>query len=129
MTAAWPLALLCGISLASAAISLLALGCVRYSSGAGRQARADTRQIHETVDQLQRSLLALAGEMRDLQQGSVPAPADGVFRSGLNLNRRSQALRMHRRGDPPEQIAASLGVSRQEVDLLLKVHRIVMSRF
>ena len=35
---------------------------------------------------------------------------------------------MHRRGDPPEQIAATLAVSRQEVDLLLKVHRIVMTR-
>ena len=36
---------------------------------------------------------------------------------------------MHRRGDPPEQIAASLEIPLQELDLLVKVHRIVMSSF
>jgi hypothetical protein len=34
---------------------------------------------------------------------------------------------MHRRGDPPEQIAAALDVPYQEIELLLKVHRIVLS--
>lgn len=41
----------------------------------------------------------------------------------LNLSKRSQALRMSRRGDPAERIAASLGIPRREVDLLLKVQR------
>jgi hypothetical protein len=44
----------------------------------------------------------------------------------MNLAKRTQTLRMHRCGDPPEQIAALLDVPHQEVDLLLKVHRIVM---
>jgi hypothetical protein len=34
---------------------------------------------------------------------------------------------MHRRGDSPERIAAALDIPLQEVDLLLKVHRIVIS--
>jgi hypothetical protein len=34
---------------------------------------------------------------------------------------------MHRKGDPPDRIAAALEVPLQEVDLLLKVHRIVLS--
>jgi hypothetical protein len=34
---------------------------------------------------------------------------------------------MHRRGDNPEQIAAALGVPQQEIDLLLKVHQILVS--
>jgi hypothetical protein len=34
---------------------------------------------------------------------------------------------MHRRGEAPDQIASTLEMPRQEVDLLLKVHRIVLS--
>jgi hypothetical protein len=34
---------------------------------------------------------------------------------------------MHRRGEGVEQIASALELPRQEVDLLLKVHRIVLS--
>jgi hypothetical protein len=33
---------------------------------------------------------------------------------------------MHRKGDAPDRIAAALGVPLQEVDLLIKVHRIVL---
>jgi hypothetical protein len=42
------------------------------------------------------------------------------------MNKRSQVLRMHRKGDAPEQIAIALEVPLQEVDLLLKVQRIVL---
>jgi hypothetical protein len=42
------------------------------------------------------------------------------------MNKRSQVLRMQRRGDAPEQIAIALEVPLQEVDLLLKVQRIVL---
>jgi hypothetical protein len=47
-------------------------------------------------------------------------------RAGLNLGTRSQALRMARRGDTPQQIAAALSIPEREVELLLKVQRIVM---
>ena len=49
-----------------------------------------------------------------------PAPAA----SGLNLTRRSQALRMHRRGEAPANIAAALAMPQLEVELLLKVEQI-----
>ena len=45
--------------------------------------------------------------------------------SGLNLNKRSQAIRMSRRGEQPEKIAASLNLPRREVELLVKVSRTV----
>jgi hypothetical protein len=47
-------------------------------------------------------------------------------RSGLNLSKRSQALRMARRGDAPPHIAAALQLPQTEVDLLLKVHRLAV---
>ena len=43
------------------------------------------------------------------------------------MTKRSQALRMHRQRDPPEQIAAALDLPLQVIDFLLKVHRIVLS--
>ncbi len=42
--------------------------------------------------------------------------------SAINLNSRTQILRMHRRGERPEQIAAALSLPLNEVQLLLKIH-------
>ena len=47
----------------------------------------------------------------------VPSPA----RRSVNLSRRSQVIRLSRRGEPVETIAATLGLPRREVELLLKV--------
>lgn len=44
-------------------------------------------------------------------------------RSGLNANRRVQAMRMLRRGEDVSHIAAALGVTRQEVELLIRVQQ------
>ncbi len=63
-------------------------------------------------------------ELTELTQVFVAPPPT---QSGLNLNKRSQALQMHRRGDPPERIAAALSVPRNEVELLLRVHAIMIS--
>lgn len=47
-------------------------------------------------------------------------------RSGLNLNKRSQVLRMSRHGENETNIAAALSLPRKEVELLLKVQKIVL---
>lgn len=129
MIAALPMALLCGLSLASAALSLLVLARARVPTGSTRRkASAEAGRLNDTVRAVQQAVETLSEEVRELRQHpALPAP-DGAPKAGLNLNKRAQALRMHRRGEPPEQIAATLAVSRQEVDLLLKVHRIVMAR-
>jgi hypothetical protein len=49
-----------------------------------------------------------------------PAP----LRSGMNVTKRSQALQMSRRGESPKEIAATLSLPQNEVDLLVKVQRI-----
>ena len=54
----------------------------------------------------------------------VPPPPT---RSGLNLNKRSQALQMSRRGEKPQDIAAALSIPQNEVELMMKVQRIVLS--
>ena|SRR5579862_980362 len=57
---------------------------------------------------------------------TVP-PAEPVFvapaalRSGWNLNKRVQAMRMVRHNEDVSTIAAALGVTRREVELLIRV--------
>jgi hypothetical protein len=50
----------------------------------------------------------------------IPAPA--LITPSLNLNKRTQALRMSRRGAPADKIAAALNLPSREVELLLKIH-------
>lgn len=64
-------------------------------------------------------------EQTERQTGLLVPPPPTL--SGFNLSKRSQAIRMSRRGETPGQIAAALELPRGEVDLLLKVHRIVVS--
>jgi hypothetical protein len=50
-----------------------------------------------------------------------PSP---VNRSGMNAGKRVQAMRMVRRNQDIEHIAAALGTTRREVELLIRVQRV-----
>lgn len=52
----------------------------------------------------------------------TPTPPSG-FANPINLNRRSEAIRMFRRGESPERVAELLGCPRQEARLLLTVYK------
>jgi hypothetical protein len=61
--------------------------------------------------------------------GAQPAPAtpeNSLNQTSVNHTLRSKVLKMHRLGQPPERIAGNLRVNRGEVDLMVKVHEIVM---
>ena len=123
-----PLSILCGLILCSTAVSLFAVyraHCLLREM----KMRAGTRQPQEDtgIQALRDTVEALAAQIHDLQKHPLVAPLPGLPKPGLNLNKRSHALRMHRRGEGADQIAAALELPRQEVDLLLKVHRIVLS--
>ena len=80
------------------------------------------------VEHVSQRVESLSAEWHDIEDQlvNIRAAAPAAPKIGLNLTKRAQALRMHRRGDPPAQIAALLDVPLQEVDLLLKVHRIIL---
>jgi hypothetical protein len=122
-----PFAVLCGLVLASVAVSFVAL--FRAGSLARESAlrAGDDRAVDsEAIEFLRRECTSLSAQLVEIrQQAATVVPASP--KPGLNLNKRSQALRMHRRGDAPDEIAVSLGIPLQEVDLLLKVHQIVIS--
>lgn len=84
------------------------------------------REIHVNAAKNRRRLEEMAARVSEFQQIQpepvyVPLPA---LRSGLNLNRRVQAMRMVRRNEDVSTIAAALGVTRKEVELLVRVQTI-----
>jgi hypothetical protein len=89
-------------------------------------ARTETRAVSKALEAKILDLTAQIREMRN-QQPSEPAPAPCVFIAGqgLNLTTRTKILRMRRRGETTSSIAAALGVQHEEVDLLLKLDRML----
>jgi len=91
--------------------------------------RRQAKKWAEERTALQVANLALRGALDDLRREPEPAAAPAVSATprvaALNLTRRSQVLRLYHRGEMPEQIAAALGVPLNEVDLLLKVNKMV----
>ena len=91
---------------------------LRHRLETERQQRLDMfGEFRVALDNLAHSLQ----EHEKFEESLIPTrTAPGV---SINLTKRSQALRMYRRGDSPEQIGSALQMPRNEVDLLLKVQR------
>jgi len=92
----------------------------------GSRAASAQRQAEGLLENIGSRLASLAAEMEQLKQRGPVVPPAGPPKPGFNLSKRTQALRMHRRGDSPDQIASALEIPLQEVELLLKVHQIVI---
>ena len=124
----WTLSILSGVVLCGTAISLFAVYRAHWALGEiKRQKAGELARGQSEVEAVRATVDALAAQVHDLQSHPPVAVAPGLARPGLNINKRSQALRMHRRGETADQIAAALELPRQEVELLIKVHRIVLS--
>ena len=86
------------------------------------------RELHELRSRITRldftlRLDAMNDRLQEAEErASIPATPVPARRS-VNLSRRSQVIRLSRRGEPVETIAATLGLPRREVELLLKVHQ------
>jgi hypothetical protein len=92
-----------------------------------RSKRREARQ-DSTADELKIRVADLSHRIRDAEERAGVLVAPVPPRSGLNLNKRSQVIRMSRRGEQPDKIAASLNLPKREVELLLKVYsRVVFS--
>jgi hypothetical protein len=75
-----------------------------------------------------RGIVAI-GEPRDVPRAAPEAqPEYPVITQSMNLTRRARAMHMRRRGDEPHTIAAALGISHGEVELLFKLDRIFQQR-
>jgi hypothetical protein len=85
------------------------------------------RELHKQALNNHARIAEVLARLRDAERPapeplSEQAPAPLGVRSGLNLNKRIQALRLHRRGEDVGHIAAALGIPRSEVELMVRVH-------
>jgi len=99
--------------------------------GLARGRLAEAPKIEALEGAFQETRLAvqrIEGELRDVeaQTGMLVSPAQA--KSGLNLSKRTEVLRLHRAGKDAPCIAASLSLPRAEVELLIKVHRIALDQ-
>jgi hypothetical protein len=89
-----------------------------------RAAQSAQREMGDTLERLTGELRAIAAEIRLMQERVDRTVSPPLAVSGLNLNKRSLALRMHRRGESAGQIANALTLPEREVELLLKVQQV-----
>jgi hypothetical protein len=99
------------------------------------QARAGKQEktLQTETARLTAEIAELKGQILELEQTSTSIasslPASGTAAAtgnSVNNTLRSKVLKMHRLGQSPDRIAGALRVPKGEVDLLVKVHKIVM---
>jgi len=89
------------------------------------QARALARESEDARASEQTVVRGLEAELASLRESVRHLEAAPPGRPGglaVNLTKRAQALRMHRRGEAIPSIAAALETPGNEIELLLKVH-------
>lgn len=93
------------------------------------KSRLDRQQADDSTSRrdLKLKLEEITLRLRDSEDRADVLVAPEPPRSGLNLTKRSQVIRMSRRGERAENIAASLSLPRGEVDLLLKINALAVN--
>ena len=86
-----------------------------------RWRRRQTAQESATGE-LNAQMAQLSARVGDAEERAGVLVPPTAPRSGFNLNKRTQVIRMSRRGEQAEKIAASLNLPQREVELLLKVY-------
>jgi hypothetical protein len=86
---------------------------------------ADVSEVVNEVDDLVvRGLKAEVERLRDSVERLETSRPSQPAGAGINLTKRAQVIRMHRRGESVPSIAAALEAPANEIALLLKVHAI-----
>lgn len=92
------------------------------------RAGAAENALEGSMVRLRETLEEVKANLRDVERHAGMLVAPAAAPSGLNLSKRRQALRMYRRGESAERIAASLALPRREVDLLVKVQQLLVNQ-
>ena len=92
----------------------------------GSEWERERESLLEHQRELKTQIVALETAMREQEQRAESISAvtvSSAVRPGMNLQRRAQILRLAKRGDNPQQIATTVGMPQNEVELLLKLHQ------
>jgi DNA-binding NarL/FixJ family response regulator len=121
-------ALVTALALCALLVSLYALYRANLlSHSAAETVTAARKECSDALESMRAKFESMANQVHDSPRPAAFEPLPGTPKACMNLTRRSQALRLRRQGDSPERIAESLEIPRQEVDLLFKVHEIVLN--
>jgi hypothetical protein len=96
---------------------------------AGKQEKtfeAETARLSAEIAELKGQILELEESSNSIAPSTAVAGSPSPTGNSVNNTLRSKVLKLHRLGQSPDRIAGSLRVPKGEVDLLVKVHRIVM---
>jgi hypothetical protein len=85
--------------------------------------RPERRETEQRLDLVNARLDEFAASIEKRNQ-AAPIDVAAPPQPGLNIGKRIHVLRLSRRGDAPQHIAATLHLPRREVELLLKVHEL-----
>ena len=120
--------MLVAISLSLAAACLIASLALWIS--AKIEARASRKRLQAFRVSMETTIRELGAKVEGLQMAPPLAriSPDVTTVQSLNPTTRAKALRMHRAGEAVSSIAATLGVQREEIDLLLKLERLLESQ-
>lgn len=94
-----------------------------------REVRAQARKNNAQLDRMREEIerQAQAAAQRPEPEDS-PGAAPVALRSGMNMSKRTQALRLLRRGEDVSHVCAALGASRREIELLIRVQKLSAQR-
>jgi Flp pilus assembly protein TadB len=115
-----PLALIALLAASMVACAVLFFTLKKEIAEGEARHRAECHALETALSEVRTSLDELRQAVEDPERRAAVAARP---LAGMNLHKRGQVLRLHRRGERPEQIAAALGLPLNEVDLLVKVHR------
>lgn len=91
-----------------------------------RAVRSKVSDSHGAIEINVRELAASVNQLR-VDRENEPGPAVPSPGLGLNLTKRAQVVRMHRRGETVPSIAAALQTPGNEIELILKLERLLNS--
>ena len=89
--------------------------------------RSQPQPDAQPILEVQQQLDEIRERLRDAELDARTAPSLASVRPSLNLSKRSQAIRLSRKGEQTEIIATMLSMPRKEVELLLKVHGLLLN--
>ncbi len=128
MQAGWIIgtAALCGLVTAAFGLFLyLFLSLKREIRAVATRGDGIRRELASSLEAVQAGLASLEPVVRLIEDHVSTWAAPPPPGAGFNLAKRAQALRMHRRGESSQQIATALALPAKEIELLLKIHRIL----
>jgi hypothetical protein len=99
--------------------------------GINRRVRRLRKQVGNSESSIQAETAQLANSINELKRKfedweKDEGMAGASLEPGLTDMARAKVLKMHRVGQAPDQIASKLRLPKGEIDLLIKVHQIVM---